>query len=80
MAALKREDIELQSGSWRSLAGGACSDSVILSQKKEPGPFFNGEDFLPFVLQTKPMEPQLQKLYSGQKNTLTTQLGFDSGK
>lgn len=33
IAALKRAQIELQCGSWRSLAGGVCSDGVILSHK-----------------------------------------------
>lgn len=39
IAALKRTQIELQCGSWRSLAGGACSDGVILSHKGRLGPF-----------------------------------------
>lgn len=39
IAALKRAQIELQCGSWRSLAGGACSDGVILSHKGRLGPF-----------------------------------------
>lgn len=39
ISALKKAQIELQCGSWRSPAGGACSDGVILSYKGRLCPF-----------------------------------------